>query len=121
MTNNIRLTDVLGDDASYCGDDSAAALEGLPAAAWPALVAACDEMGCGDAPGIDCAVAKTNETIDDFDASRAAHWSEPGRRSELDLAGRRAVMYERCQLRRGDQRLTQIVVDCGDSRAVLSI
>ena len=119
MTKTIQLSDVYGDDARYVGENSAAAIEGLPAECWPALLQAMEEMGWGDEPGIDCKVAKTSETLADFDASRRDHWSEKGQREEVELAGYKAIKYERFQLHKGATRHDQIVIDCGDCRAAL--
>lgn len=119
--STIRLADIYGGDAHYCGDNSTAAIEGLPAEAWPALVAACEELtGGGTDPGIDCDVCKTHETFADFDRSRDQHWSERGGREELEIGGYPAIKYERFQLRKGAPRATQIVVDLGDCRAALT-
>lgn len=121
MTDTIKLSTVYpdGDDA-YVDENSAAALEDLPVSAWAALVEACDELMLGDSPGIDCHVAKTHDTLADFDESRRKHWTEAGTRSDLTLAGLPAIMYERAQLFRGHQRETLIVIDCGNCRAVVT-
>jgi len=113
-----------GDDEIYVRDeDDRAAICGLPADAWPAVLEATAELTGGtpgdQLPGIDCGIAKTHETINDFDAARSTYWSEPGTREEHMFDGRRAVIYRRLQLRRGTSRIDQAVVDCGSCRAAL--
>ena len=117
---NINLSTVLGDDAKYVGEDSAAAIESLPESAWPAMAEAIGEHnGEGSVPGIDCAVAVTHETLADFENSRAASWTEKGSRAEHSFAGFKAIEYDRFQLRRGEPRKHSIVIDLGDVRVAL--
>jgi len=117
---NINLSRLLGQDAKYVGRNAAEALEGLPLAAWGALVeAVVDQNGAGSVPGIDCDVVKTHETLADFDSARVDAWSERGERAECSFAGFPARLYERFQTFKGQQRRTVIVVDCGDARAAL--
>lgn len=70
----MNLNQILGDDAKYVNNDSAAALERLPDAAWPILlVAANHECDWDDGtpppqiPGIDCTVAVTHQPLEDFE------------------------------------------------------
>ena len=69
-------------------------------------------------PGIDCAVAITTETIGGFDNSRT-YWREKGSRTEIDCAGLPAVYYDRLQVLKGCDRVSQVVIDLGDRRVVL--
>lgn len=64
-------------------------------------------------------MVKTRETLDNFDASRARHRTDKGRRSEHSFDGRPALWFERIQMHRGQTRHDIIVVDCGQCRAVL--
>ncbi len=117
----ISLKDVYGDDAGYVDGDSAAAIEGMPANAWGALIEGCEALTGGTEPGIDCPVSKTHETIADFDNSRATYWSERGQRFEETYDGKRAVRFENLQLKKGTRRIDTIVIDLGDCRAVLTV
>jgi hypothetical protein len=117
---NATITTYLTENARYIGEQSAAAISTLTDADWPVVLAALEELngGCTD-PGIDCAVATTAETLDDFDNSRATYWSEKGSRKTIDCAGRSAVLFDRFQLRRGSERVSQVVIDFGARRVVL--
>lgn len=116
---NIKsIESIYGKSAHYVDDDSAAAIEGLPIETWPALVAACEEIVGGTQPGIDCDVAKTSETLDQWDTARD-DWSECGQRNQVECGGQPAIVYYRIQVRKGDPRRDLIVVDCGEFRAVL--
>lgn len=106
-------------NAKWLGERVSANLAQIPDAALPALVAACNDLGGGDEPGIDCDVIITHESLADFDASRSQHWSEPGVREEVEYSGFKAVSYERLQLRKGTPRVSIIVVDIGDKRVAL--
>lgn len=120
---NISLQSVIGPRVKYVSEDNAASIESLPEAAWAAMVEAWNDYnGSDDAtPGIDCSVAATHETLADFDATRAIHWSECGTREEATFGGFHAVKYERFQLRRGQPRRdVMIVIDLGDIRAALT-
>jgi hypothetical protein len=118
--NNTIISKFLAENAAYIDENSAVSLSSLDDAAWPALVAAVGELHPGATePGVDCYVAVTHETLDDFQSSRDNHWRVRGVRSDHVVAGYRAVKYGRFQLQRGDQRRTQIVVDLGDIRVAL--
>ncbi|MEC9266689.1 MAG: hypothetical protein VX464_11570 [Pseudomonadota bacterium] len=119
--NTISLSEVYGEDAIYVDDDSAAAIEGMPAAAWTALREACEDLTGGEDPGVDCRVSRTTETLDDFDASRSSYWSERGSRAVCEFDGRKALRFDCIQMRRGEQRHDCIVIDLGDCRAVLAL
>lgn len=117
---NLLVTAYLADNAAYIAEGDAAAIERIPDAAWPAILAALDELSGGATePGIDCSVTTTSETLADFDRSRLTFWSEAGSRSEHEFSGLQAVKYERFQLRRGDPRRDMIVVDIGERRIAL--
>ena len=89
--NNPIVTAYLADNAAYIDEDSAASICQVPDADWPPVLAALGALNGGAGPGIDCAVAMTRETLDEFEDARSHHWSERGRRSEIDCGGRKAV------------------------------
>jgi len=109
----------LAENGPYLSKSSAAAIESIPDSAWPSLLAAVEVLGGAD-PGIDCKVVVTHETLADFDGARATHWSERGLRTELMLGGFPAVNFHRFQLRQGEMRQDQVVIDLGDFRISLS-
>lgn len=118
----ISIKKIYGADSHYVDEDSAVAIEGLPEDAWDVLVEASDSLlQAGRDPGIDCSVTKTHETIAEFDKSRAESWSEKGGRFEHDILGRPAVFYRDFQMRRGEPRHEQVLIDLGDCRAVLMV
>lgn len=104
------------EDAEYMNENSLTSLESLPEGCYPALVAAANEAGFNGEPGIGCEVAVTHETLADFENSRTAHWAEC---KDHDLFAECSIYYG-VQIRKGNQRKTIAVVDCGDLRAVLS-
>lgn len=111
----------LDENRKYIDDDSSAAISSLADSMWPAILAGLQIVNGGaDYPGIDCSVCVTHETLADFDASRVHYWSEKGVRIEHECGQYKAVEYRQCQLHRGETRLTQLVIDLGDIRAVLS-
>lgn len=112
-------TEYLAENAKWTGERAASALEQVPDAHWDAVLAATQEFG-GTDPGIDCDVVVTRETLADFDAARAEHWSERGSRSEHAIEGLSALKFERFQLARGKTRQgCMIVIDLGDIRLAL--
>lgn len=114
------ITEYLAANESYLDENSAAAISTLPDGTWSAILEALDELSCGARdPGIDCKVAITHETLDDFDAARTSRWSERGSRSEHEFQGLRALKFERFQLFRGQPRRDSVVVDLGDRRVAL--
>ena len=120
QTANTIVTTYLSKNTQWIGQSSAVAISTLSDAVWPALLEGLREMNGGSTdPGIDCAVAITTETINDFDNSRATYWREKGSRTEIDYAGLPAVYYDRLQLRKGSDRVSQVVIDLGDRRVVL--
>ena len=117
---NTIVTTYLTENAKWIGEYSAIAISTLSDAVWPAVLEGLRQMNGGATdPGIDCAVAITTETIGDFDHSRATYWREKGSRTEIDCAGLPAVYYDRLQLRKGSDRVSQVVIDLGDRRVVL--
>ena len=119
MQNQV-IAQYLTKNGKYIRESSAAALEQISDVSWPAILAALNELSGGATdPGIDCDVVITHETLDDFEAARANHWSERGLRSEIDCNGVPAVKYDRFQIRRGQPRRSQIVLDFGDKRVSL--
>lgn len=62
----------ISENQNYMSEESLAALEQAPDSAWDAIQAAADTLEASDI-GVDCEVATTNETIEDFENSRKAH------------------------------------------------
>lgn len=118
MTINSVVAEYLDDNARWMDESSAAVIEGLTDQQLEAIIEA-SEYFCGSEPGIDCALVKTHETLDDFDASRANHWSERGGRDEIELSGFAGRAYERFQLFKGKPRQSMVVIDLGDYRVTL--
>lgn len=113
------VADYLVEAAHYIDEGSRSIVEILTDDQFAILVAATDEYsGGGTEPGIDSTLVRTHETIADFDASRAAHWSQRGCREELRLDAP-AVKFEDVQMVKGQPRHTFIVVDLGDYRVVV--
>jgi hypothetical protein len=115
----MNLKEVTPENEPYMSEDSKTALEQIDAAYWPALVAACQEVGQED-PGVDCTVAVEHDSIESFDDSMENHWSECKSREEIDVGGPRAVVYYGVQIYRGAQRRDIVVVDCGKLRAAMT-
>ena len=61
-------------------------------------------------------VMVTRDTLDNFRAAAELQWLEVDGRQEF--AG--AVFWERVQMRKGGQRVSLIVLDCGDFRLCYS-
>ena len=117
---NPTITAYVEANANWMSAASAAAISSLPDSAWPAVLAGLDELNAGATdPGIDCSVSVTHETLADFDAARSSNWAERGARRAVDCAGMPGVMFERFQLRRGDARRSQVVIDLGCRRVSL--
>jgi hypothetical protein len=122
MSENPIITAYLAENGKYISNESSAAnIESLTDAEWPAILEALDELhgGCTD-PGIDCDVVITHDTLADFDVARRNDWREPGSRTDLVCAGRPATHYGRLQVRKGQPRTDLIVVDLGDRRVALT-
>jgi len=110
----------LAENEKWIDEASAAAISRIPADKWPAVIAALNiQSGGATDPGIDCNVAITHETLADFDAARANHWSERGSREEHTFDGIAAIKYERFQLARGRERRDMVVLDLGAVRLSL--
>lgn len=113
------VTEFLVEAAHYIDEGSRSIVEMLTDEQFAILVAATDEFsGGGTEPGIDSTLVRTHETIADFDASRAAHWSQRGRREELDINAP-AIKFEDAQMIKGQPCHTFIVVDLGDYRVIV--
>jgi len=116
----MNVQDYIAANAKYLGERVSANLCQVPDAAWPGVVAALKELQ-GEAasdPGIDCDVVITNETLADFDDTRA-QWREKGDRDEIDCAGFKAVFFDGFQRFKGKPRERCIVLDVGEKRVVL--
>ena len=108
-------------NAQYMSDESAAALEQIPAAMWDRVLAAFDEQVNGGEIGIDCEVAVTHETLADFDNSALNHWNEIDSSEAIESDGEKIGMaFHAVQLARGQRRHELVVVDCGEIRVVLT-
>lgn len=114
------VTEFLNQAAHYIDKGSRSIIERLTDDQFAVLVAATDEYcgGSDSEPGIDSTLLRTNETIADFDASRAEHWNERGCREELAI-GVDAVKFEQVQISKGQPRHDFIVVDMGEYRVVV--
>ena len=114
------VTTYLAENSDYIGEDSAIAISTLSDAEWAAVLDGLAELNPGGTdPGIDCAVAITTETLGDFDHSRLTYWRERGFRKEITCADLPAIFYENFQLRKGSQRVCQVVIDLGARRVAL--
>ena len=114
------IRDYLAENASFIQGDTAVAIEQIPETAWPHILEALDELSGGaTAPGIDCDVFVTHETLEDFVHSRTTYWSEPGRFVRLTFGGYAAMKFLRFQMRRGQPRGDMLVVDLGEFRVIL--
>ena len=101
-------------------DPSTAAICQIPDTAWPAVVAAVDEYtGGGIEPGIDCAVAVTRETLDEFRQARREHWRERGTEQAMTIGGYRGLLFRSFQLHKGAERRDMLVLDIGTIRVSL--
>ena len=116
-----KISAYLDQAAHYIDEGSRAIVEGLSENQFDIIVAATDEYcgGTDSEPGIDSTLVRTNETVADFDASRANHWSERGSREDINI-GAPAVKFEKVRLFKGQSRRTFIVVDLGEYRVVVN-
>ena len=104
----------LAENSDYIGEDSLAAMEQIPESAWAMVQAAANALGASDI-GIDCEVAATHETLEDFDNSRLG-WSERGKRTQ----GEGFITYQNVQIAKGRRRDNIAVIDCGEIRIALT-
>ena len=100
----------------HIDDDSMAALEQIPADKWATVIAAAEAIDAAEI-GLDCTVAVTRETLDDFANSHKNHWSEQGKTTTAILDGR---AWRNVQIAKGQRRVSLAVVDCGDFRVCLT-
>ena len=118
--NGSIVSAYLDANAAWIDERSAAAISRVTDEQWPAVLAALDlHSGGATAPGIDCRVVVTTETLADFDEARDNHWSERGRRTEQRIDGLDALRFERLQLFRGSTRRDLTVLDLGTARLSL--
>ena len=116
----MTISTYLTENSQWIDESSAAAITQVDDSQWLAVLAALDEYSGGATePGIDCNVAITHETLADFDAARANHWSERGSRDEHTFGDIAAIKYERFQLARGQERRDMVVLDLGAVRLSL--
>ena len=109
----------LTENAKWLSESSAVAIERIPAAAWPAVLEGVEIVAGGKEPGIDCGIVVSHETLEDFDAARQNHWKNKGTRNARMIEGLTCLHFERFQLRAGDTRRSQFVIDAGDLRICL--
>ena len=109
----------LTENAKWLSESSAVAIERIPAPAWLAVLEGVNIVAGGKEPGIDCGIAVTNETLEDFDAARQNHWKTKGTRTARMIESLTCLHFERFQLRAGDTRRSQFVIDAGDLRICL--
>ena len=109
----------IAENTNYLDEGSRSILESLNDEQFAVLVAASDAQsdGCQE-PGIDNGLVRTHETLEDFDKSRAAHWSQRGRREKCDINAP-AIRFEDVQMFKGQPRHTFVVVDLGEFRVVV--
>lgn len=107
--------ELLKSNTDHMTDESLAAIEQAPESAWSTIVAAAKAIDAEDI-GLDCEVATTTETLEDFENSRSNYWSERGKRTQ----GEGFVTYENVQIAKGQRRQSLAVVDCGDFRIALT-
>ena len=113
------ITNYLAENAPYLDEASRSIIETVTADQFAVLVAASDAQSNGcENPGIDNALVRSHETLEDFDHSRANHWRERGYRDELNI-GVQALRFEDVQMIKGQPRVTFVVVDFGDFRVVV--
>jgi hypothetical protein len=105
----------LSENSKYIDDDSLAAIEQIPADKWATVMAAAEAIDAADI-GLDCTVAATRETLDDFEDSRAKHWAERGK----CVRGDGFSAYSNIQIAKGRRRQSLAVIDCGDIRIALT-
>ena len=118
MTKN-EIQTYLTENAKWLSESSAAAIERIPAAAWPAVLEGVEIVAGGKEPGIDCGIAVSHETLEDFDAARRNHWKNKGTRTARMIEDLTCLHFERFQLHAGDTRRSQFVIDAGDLRICL--
>lgn len=93
-STRLSVAAVYGDDAQYVDDNSAVAIESLPKTAWAALVEGCEGyLQSGNEPGIDCHVAATSETLDDFLTASRKSWNECRSHQEVEIEGLAAIYF----------------------------
>jgi hypothetical protein len=120
-----QVSDYLAQSSHYIDEQSSAIIEEMTDEQFRILMVATNEMlGVGEMtqsePGIDNSLTKTNESIADFDNSRAIHWAEQGIREEMDI-GIPAVKYDRIQMHKSQPRQTFMVIDFNEYRVVMRI
>lgn len=109
-------TDYIASITKYVQPETVDFLSAITDAQFNRLVEATEMMG-GSEPGIDNAMVKTHETLEDFDNSRRTHWAECRKAS----AGADYRHFEGVQMARGKTRIPDlVVVDLGDFRVALS-
>ena len=95
----------LEENAKYMTQESRELLESLTAKQLAAL------LEVVEAPGIDCQVSRTNETLADFDAARL-RWKRAGRKQ----AGDNYRIFEGVVGEFGGAKTDLTIVDVGDFR-----
>lgn len=108
--------DYIEANGTHISDDSLAAIEQIPENAWAAVQAAADLIDASNI-GLDCEVAATHETIEDFQKSRNKHWAERGQTLTATLDGR---AWKNIQIAKGQRRQSLAVIDCGEIRIALT-
>jgi hypothetical protein len=109
-------TDYIASIEKYVQPSTVDLLTSLTDEQFNRIVEATEMMG-GSEPGIDNAMVKTHETLEDFDNSRRQHWAE----CRKATAGADYRHFEGVQMARGKARISDlVVVDLGDFRVALS-
>ena len=114
----MTVEELYGEDAHYIDEDSAAAIEQVPAHLWAALQETMNDLVEGCEIGVDYKIAVTHETMEHFEDARKNHWVECGGVEPVN-GPLKAVQYLQVQIAKGHQRKEIVVVDLGETRAVL--
>lgn len=113
-------SEFIAENTAYLDDRVLANLEQIPDAAWDAVVKCVDLANSGGSePGIDCDIAITHDTIDDFETARREHWRECHRAAMSTVDGFHVASYSGVQMHKGGQRRDIAVIDCGEIRVCL--
>ena len=105
----------------YLSETSQMAISKIESAYWLAVCEAVDFVNSGGSePGIDCQIATTFETFEDFENARSSAWNEKGNKKQVEVEGVNVVIYKGFQLKKNQKRKDSAILDLGDFRVVLS-
>lgn len=110
----------IAENTDYLNDRILANLEQIPDEAWNVVVECVDLANSGGSePGIDCDIAITHDTLDDFETARSEHWRECRRATISTVGGFQVASYSGVQMHKGGQRRDIAIIDCGEIRVCL--